>query len=96
MSKVISPKTIEKIKKLRQLKIFIGGLRKIFKIKEDDFRVSIRTYEDLNTEKCLDYWSQITGISKNKFISVNILKGKKKANFPMECAVYELERLVMC
>lgn len=64
------------------IKIFIGGLRKIFKIKETEFRVSIRIYEDLDKDTCLDYWSEITGIPKNKFVSATIIKGKKRGKLP--------------
>lgn len=57
--------------------VFIRGLRDILKIKTEDFRVSIRTYEDLDKDKCLSFWSKITGVPKDKFINVNVLKGKK-------------------
>jgi len=59
------------------IKIFVNGLEKILKINLDDIRVSIRIYEDLDREKSLDYWSRIIGIPVGKFVSVNILKGKK-------------------
>lgn len=59
------------------IKVFVNGLREIFNISDERFRVSIRIYEDLDKEQCLDYWSEIVNISKDKFVNVNILKGKK-------------------
>ncbi len=32
----------------------------------------------LNIDKCLNFWSKITGIRKEDFVNVNILAGKKK------------------
>ena len=55
-------------------------LKKLFRISQEDLRVSIRIYEDLDRNKCLQFWSKITGTSVNDFVSVNVLKGKKKGN----------------
>ncbi len=59
------------------IKVFINGLQNVFGISKDRLRVSIRIYEDLNKNKCLEYWSSITGVPISKFANVNILKGKK-------------------
>jgi DNA-binding transcriptional MerR regulator len=59
------------------IKVFILCLKDILQVQTDDLRVSIRIYEDLNKDKCLSYWSAITGVSKDDFVSVNVLKGKK-------------------
>jgi hypothetical protein len=59
------------------IKVFIEGLRDVFKIDEDRFRISIRIFEDMDRDKCLDFWSNITGIAKDRFINVDVLKGKK-------------------
>lgn len=60
------------------IKIFVNGLREVFKVKEEDLRINIRLYEDLDIEKSLSFWSQIVKIPKEKFGRVNILQGKKK------------------
>ncbi len=60
------------------IRVFIACLKDVFKIDKTRLRVSIRIYEDLNKEKCLDFWSGITGIQKENFVNVNILAGKKK------------------
>ncbi len=59
------------------IKIFVEGLRKVFKIDNKRFRISIRIYEDLDSEKSLAFWSKITGVAKKDFVSVNTLRGKK-------------------
>lgn len=64
------------------IKVFIKGLRSLFNIPTKDLRVSIRIYEDLDRNKCLQFWSKITGVPVNHFVSVNILKGKKKGKLP--------------
>jgi len=60
------------------IRIFVWGLQEIFSVPKDQIRVSIRTYEDLDKEKCLNFWSKVVGIPKDRFINVNILKGKKQ------------------
>lgn len=60
------------------VKVYMHGLREVYGVSNDDFRISIRIYEDLDKEKCLKFWSNIVGIPVEKFVSVNVLKGKKK------------------
>lgn len=64
------------------IRVFTQGLQEIFNISKDRLRISIRIYEDLDKQKCLEYWSKITGVSAEKFVSVNILKGNKKGKLP--------------
>lgn len=60
------------------IRIFVMGLQEVFNISPNRLRVSVRIFEDLNKEKCLKYWSAITGVPVYKFISVNVLQGKKR------------------
>ncbi|MBI4096103.1 MAG: helix-turn-helix domain-containing protein [Candidatus Levybacteria bacterium] len=60
------------------IRVFIGCLKDVFKIDKTKLRVSIRIYEDINKEKCLKFWSSVTGVRKENFVNVNILAGKKK------------------
>lgn len=60
------------------IRVFIEGLRDIFHVSNDKIRVSIRIYEDLDREQCMNYWSQVVGISRDSIASVNVLSGKKK------------------
>ena len=60
------------------IKIFVTGLREVFGIADDQLRISIRLYEDLDKDKSLSFWSQVVNIPKERFIGVNVLVGKKK------------------
>lgn len=64
------------------IKVFIKGLTEIFGINKDDMRVSIRIFEDMDKQKCLAFWSEITGVHVEKFVNVNVLEGKKKGKLP--------------
>src|ERR1035437_8414961 len=57
---------------------FINVLRNVFNIQNDRLRISIRIYEDLDRDRCLNFWSRIVYIEKEKFINVDVLHGKKK------------------
>lgn len=60
------------------IKIFFEILTHIFKIEIDKIKISIRIYEDLNREKCIQFWSQALQISPEKISGINVLKGKKR------------------
>ena len=60
------------------IKVFITALRQVFKVDDERLRISIRIYEDMDKEECLDFWSNIVKIPKEKFLNVNILYGKKQ------------------
>ena len=64
------------------ISILIIGLRELFSIATKDLRVSIRIYEDLNKDMCLKFWSKITGVKIEDFVSITILPGKKKGKLP--------------
>lgn len=59
------------------VRVLIKGLDQALGISTDRLSLSIRIYEDLDKEKCLKFWSEVTGVPVDKFISVNVLKGKK-------------------
>lgn len=60
------------------IKVFVKGLKDLFGIPANKLKISIRIYEDLDKIKCLNFWSGITKVPVHKFVSVNVLKGKKK------------------
>jgi len=64
------------------IRVFVEILRQILKVTDDQLRVSIRLYEDLDREKSLDFWSKIVSIPKSQFLTTNILLGKKKGKLP--------------
>lgn len=59
------------------IRVYIQFLKEVFGVKAEMIRASIRIYEDLNSEKCLSFWSNVVGIPKRQFVGVNVLKGKK-------------------
>lgn len=60
------------------IRVFLEILRKYFKINNDDIKISLRIYSDLNPKVCLGYWSKITKINlSSRNTSVNILSGSK-------------------
>jgi hypothetical protein len=60
------------------IRVFVDGLREIFNIKNERLKVSIRIYEDMNKEKCLDFWSKVVNLPKEQFQRISVLTGKKK------------------
>lgn len=59
------------------VKLFINCLRDVFNIKNDQFKISTRIYEDINPEESIKFWSRITGVPLENF-GVNVLEGKKR------------------
>lgn len=59
------------------ISVFMDILRSEFKIKNSDFKISIRIYEDLDKNKCIYFWSAVTKINLHNNVSINILPGKK-------------------
>ncbi len=57
--------------------VFMDILRTEFQIKNSDFKISIRIYEDLDQKKCVKYWSAVTKLNLQNNVSINVLKGKK-------------------
>ncbi len=59
------------------IKVFLYCLRNIFYVKDEDLKISIRMYEDLDRNSCIKFWSNIVGFDLENRVSINILKGKK-------------------
>lgn len=60
------------------IKFYVSSLRQIFGIKNNQLRVSIRIYEDMNKNDCLNFWSNLIYLPEDKFQNIYILKGKKQ------------------
>ncbi len=60
------------------VKIFVHILKRVFGVENQDLKISLRIYEDLNKKVCLKHWSKITGIELNQNTSIDILKGAKR------------------
>lgn len=59
------------------IKFFIETVREVFGLDNNRIRVSIRVYEDLNKNDCLEFWSTVTRITTEEFGRIDTLKGRK-------------------
>jgi len=60
------------------VKMFMNILRRIFLVENKDIKISLRIYEDLDTDTCLKFWSKVTKITLGSKTTINILKGRKE------------------
>lgn len=60
------------------IRVFVLILKKVFKIKDEEIKISIRLYDDLIIEDAIKFWSGIVGVDLHNNVSINILNGKKK------------------
>lgn len=60
------------------IKFFVHVLRSVFHVRNEDFKVTLRIYEDLDKQSCLQYWSEVIGIKLGNDTAVNVLSGFKK------------------
>lgn len=58
------------------IKVFIECLKSIG-VKDDDFKINLRVYEDIDCKEAVDFWSNFLNLSKDKILGVNVLNGKK-------------------
>jgi hypothetical protein len=63
------------------IQVFISCLKEIG-IKENDLRISLRLYNDININEAKKYWAKICKINIKNILSVNILRGKKTGKLP--------------
>ena len=59
------------------VKIFIKSLKDVIGISDDRLRLNIRIYEDMDSETCVKFWLNLTGLTRDNLSSVNVLIGKK-------------------
>lgn len=59
------------------VRVFIQSLKDVLKIPNSRLKLNIRIYEDLDKEKCINFWLQNTGLARSNLSSVNTLSGKK-------------------
>ena len=60
----------------RLIKTFINFLKDVG-IEKDQFRITLRIYEDLEEDKAIQFWSKLIGTPKKQILNVNVLQGKK-------------------
>jgi len=52
----------------KMIQVYLKILRSYLNISNDFIKITIRYFSGMKKNKCLNYWSKITGISKNKFL----------------------------
>jgi len=52
----------------KMIKLYLTVLRKTFNIPEKDIKPTMRIFSGMDKKECLNYWSHITKISKDKFL----------------------------
>ena len=63
------------------IRVFISCLEEIG-IKKNDLRISLRIYDNIDSNKAKEYWSKVCGINKTNILNVNVLIGKKIGKLP--------------
>lgn len=49
------------------IKLFLRFAREILRVPEDELHMSIRVHTNINEKEAMNFWSQITNISKEQF-----------------------------
>lgn len=67
------------------IRIIMRFFREICEVEESSFRIQLIAYQNIDEKRAIDFWSHLTGISRDKFIrtSLPISKGlqiKRKTN----------------
>lgn len=57
--------------------VFVSAMRFVFGVKDNDFKISLRLYEDIGVEQAIGFWSKVLKIDLKERVSINVLKGKK-------------------
>lgn len=51
-------------------------------INDHDFRITLRTYGDLDKESAISFWTKALNLPAGSFINVNVMTGKKEGKLP--------------
>ncbi|HEY4715410.1 MAG TPA: hypothetical protein VIH31_02805 [Candidatus Paceibacterota bacterium] len=63
----------------RMIKLYLNIIQKIFHIKTNEIKPTLRIFSGMNKKKCLLYWSSITNIPQKEFI-IRINDGGIRSN----------------
>ena len=59
------------------IKVFVECL-KVIGVRNEDLRITLRIYEDMDRSKVINFWSKLLSLPKEKILGINILTGKKE------------------
>ena len=70
------------------IRLFLRFIREILKVPEEKIRPSIQFYPDTNKEEALAFWSKITHIAKDKFLTTIAISRASKGKRPKNLLPY--------
>ena len=62
----------------RLLRVFIDALVHTLRIPRERFRFSLRIFEDLDRETCIQFWCEALDLTHKQLTAVSVLNGKKQ------------------
>lgn len=60
----------------RMIKIYVCFLKEVMKIKEENIKLALILYPDLDNEVCKNFWVKVTNLRKSNFIKTQYIKGR--------------------
>jgi len=78
------------------VKLFLRFLREIIHVPEDKFRVDIHIYPNINEKSAINFWSQVTNISKERFRITQQISRASKGKRPKNSLPYGTLKLDVC
>ncbi len=68
----------------QMIKMFLKYLRGVYRVDENKFRVLLYCYSNQNVGSLIDYWSELTGISKKQFTKPYVKNNFSQSGRKME------------
>lgn len=59
------------------IKVFVTCLED-FGVSRKQLKLSIRIFQDMDPEKCANFWAKVVGVERKDILSINVLNGKKQ------------------
>lgn len=59
------------------IKVFLHCLKDLG-VKNEDLKISLRLYEDIDQKKAKDFWAKITRVNVNRISGIETIRGKKQ------------------
>ena len=76
--------------------LYLRFLREILRVPEEKLRVSIQVHPNINTRSSINFWSKVTGISRERFRITRQISRASKGKRPRNLLPYGTLRLSVC
>lgn len=60
------------------IRLFVHFLKNVCAVPSERIRASLVIYPDLNSNRCIEYWSKQSAIPRNKFIKSSVISGRHR------------------